>query len=132
MSCNTRPVRPTPLVDVLDSLATLSAGGWVSESFSLEEARYDVRTLETRQATLAEELRVAEDALAKLPCDGTPETRAAYNNLSGHVTHLRLALAELAVREAYLRAEVERQEWHARHRQAREVREVEARGEKAV
>lgn len=107
-----------PLHELAAALVTLSHGGWTQGCNPVDLAE-QVREFETRQAEVAEEQRAAEEAMDACVPDGTVDTCERWLRVSRRLTSTRQHVARLSEVEVFLRAEVERQVWLARHRQAR-------------
>lgn len=106
----------TCLGDVTTSLLALAR--YVREEVDTEDLAEQVERLAKEQALVDAAVVQAERAVALLPPESTPVARQAWRECHGTLTGLRLKRAHLAVDEAFLRAELEREERHARERQA--------------
>ena len=107
-----------PLRELAEALIVLAREGWTSDTCNAADLQQQVRELEARQAQVQETLRMAQDAMDACTPDGTLPVFERWLRLQRRQVDAGLSLGRIAEAEALLRAELERQEWLARHRRA--------------
>ncbi|MCY1042668.1 hypothetical protein OV208_15185 [Corallococcus sp. bb12-1] len=108
-----------PLHELAACLVVLARAGWTPQECDAADLQQQLHELEAQQAQEGGLLRAAEDALERCIADGTAVANEHWLRTQRRATGTRLRLARLAEAEVYLRAEIERQLWHAQHRQAK-------------
>ncbi|RKG68679.1 hypothetical protein D7V80_11830 [Corallococcus sp. CA054B] len=105
-----------PLHELAEALVVLAREGWTPPDRDAASLAQQVRELEAQQAQSQEVLQAVEYLQEACEPDAT---RERWLRLQRRVTSTRLQLARLNEAEVYLRAELERQVWLARHLRAR-------------
>ena len=108
-----------PLRELAEALIVLAREGWTPPDQDAANLAQQVRELEAQQAQAQEVLQAVEYLQEACEPDSTDATRERWLRLQRRVTSTRLQLARLDEAEVYLRAELERQVWLARHLRAR-------------
>ncbi|MBZ4373201.1 hypothetical protein [Corallococcus sp. AS-1-6] len=104
-----------PLHELAEALVVLAREGWTPPDLDAKSLAQQVRELEAKQVQEQEVLQAVEYLQEACEPDGTDVTRERWLRLQRRVTSTRLQLARLNEAEVYLRAELERQVWLARH-----------------
>ncbi|NRD60824.1 hypothetical protein HRD49_03595 [Corallococcus exiguus] len=108
-----------PLHELADALAILAREGWTPPDRDAASLAQQVREMEAQQTQTQEVLQAVEYLHEACEPDGTDAARERWLRLQRRVTSTRLQLARINEAEVYLRAELERQVWLARHLRAR-------------
>ncbi|QDE83357.1 hypothetical protein [Myxococcus xanthus] len=87
-----------------------------SEVGGIQQCLEEADALPERKAQAREALRAAQDELAQLRPDGTPDTQSRWRELQGTVTAQAKVLRELDTEESALLTALSVELWHARTR----------------
>ncbi|MFP2897821.1 hypothetical protein [Corallococcus sp. 4LFB] len=105
-----------PLHDVLAALEAHHRAGTCRPEVDVPHLCHELERIERAQATEAEVLRGAEDAIEQLVPDGSATTDRRWREEQTTYTAPRTRLAALGLEEVLLRSTVECELWWARKR----------------
>ncbi|MBZ4371502.1 hypothetical protein [Corallococcus sp. AS-1-6] len=105
-----------PLHEVLAVLESHHRAGYSRPEADVPHLRFELERIERAQATEADVMRAAEDAIEQLAPDGSAATDRRWREEQTTYTAARTRLAALDLEEVLLRSTVECELWWARTR----------------